>query len=509
MVVSMIPHHRPHPPVRQVALSHALIWMLVLSFILPPSLLAQNLPPQVAPPGMMQQASPGTPGSLFTPGGFNAPGAGGGFGQAIVTNPTALQPIVPTQTPCPTPLSSDLSSKGTVPNLNDYWPVEPSSLLPSSIEQRMKQEQEERDRRQEKLQAEKEKSSIEYQVQVEREKKGVSQLPFGQGVVPSLQQPAAQAQGQPGNQPGSSPGGVRPLPEKKAFTAELLRQQDFNVEEAFAEFSVLHGVKSRVRQFGYDFFEAQANTFSPIQDIPVGPDFIVGPQDSLAVHIWNVPDPSFNRSFIVPVERDGMIVIPQVGAIPVGGQTFSQVEQTVRSRLSNLLKRFELHVSMARIRTIKVYVVGEVVRPGAYEISALATTSNALYAACGPARSGSLRQVKVMREGKTVAELDLYDFLLRGDRRFDQRLQSGDVVLVPPLGPVVAVSGSIKRPAIYEVKPGVRLTELLTLAGGLTPLSDRQRCHLFRLDPERGRIMVDVDLVGALASQGHEKAGLA
>jgi hypothetical protein len=117
------------------------------------------------------------------------------------------------------------------------------------------------------------------------------------------------------------------LPEKKAFTAELLRQQDFNVEEAFAEFSVLHGVKSRVRQFGYDFFEAQANTFSPIQDVPVGPDFIVGPQDSLAVHIWNVPDPSFNRSFIVPVERDGMMVIPQVGAIPVGGQTFSQVEQ--------------------------------------------------------------------------------------------------------------------------------------------------------------------------------------
>ena len=506
MVVSMIPHHRATLPARRVALSHALIWMLVSSFILPPSLLAQNLPPQAVPPGMMQQSAPGTPGSLFTPGGFNAPGAGGGFGQAIVTNPTALQPIVPTQTPCPIPLSSDLSSKGTVPNLNDYWPVEPSSLLPSSIEQRMKQEQEERDRRQEKLQAEKEKSSIEYQVQVEREKRGVSQLPFGQGVVPSLQQPAAQTQGQPGNSPGGQPGGARPLPEKKAFTAELLRQQDFNVEEAFAEFSVLHGVKSRVRQFGYDFFEAQANTFSPIQDIPVGPDFIVGPQDSIAVHIWNVPDPSFNRSFIVPVERDGMMVIPQVGAIPVGGQTFSQVEQTVRSRLSNLLKRFELHLSMARIRTIKVYVVGEVIRPGAYEISALATTSNALYAACGPARSGSLRQVKVMREGKTVAELDLYDFLLRGDRRFDQRLQSGDVVLVPPLGPVVAVSGSIKRPAIYEVKPGVRLTELLTLAGGLTPLSDRQRCHLFRLDPERGRIMVDVDLVGALASQGHEKS---
>lgn len=487
--------------------SHAVTWLLIVSFILPPSLLAQNLPAQQGVPGMMQQPGPAVPGGLFGQGGFNTPGAVGGFGQAIVTNPTALQPIVPNQAPCPIPPPSDLASKGTVPNLNDYWPVEPSSLLPSSIEQRMKQEQEERDRRQEKLQADKEKSSIEYQVQVEREKKGVAQLPFGQGVVPGNQLPANQTPPQAaGTPPVTQSGGQRPLPEKKSFTAEVLRQQDFNVEEAFAEFSVLHGVKSRVRQFGYDFFEAQANTFSPIQDVPVGPDYMVGPQDSLAVHIWNVPDPNFNRSFIVPVERDGMIVIPQVGAIAVGGQPFSQVEQTVKARLSSLLKRFEVHVSMARIRTIKVFVVGEVIRPGAYEISALATASNALYAACGPARSGSLRQVKVMREGKSVAELDLYDFLLRGDRRFDQRLQSGDVVLVPPLGPVVAVSGSIKRPAIYEVKPGVRLTELLTLAGGLTPLSDRQRCHLFRLDPERGRIMIDVDLVGALASQGHEKS---
>lgn len=155
---------------------------------------------------------------------------------------------------------------------------------------------------------------------------------------------------------------------------------------------------------------------------------------------------------------------------------------------------------------MKVYVVGEVARPGAYELSALATASNAIYAACGPSRSGSLRQIRIMREGKTVGQLDLYDFLLQGDRRQDNRLQAGDVVLVPPLGPVVAISGSIKRPAIYEVKPGARLTELLTLAGGLTPLSDRQRCHLFRQDPAlQERNMIDVDLIRALASQGAEK----
>jgi hypothetical protein len=172
-------------------------------------------------------------------------------------------------------------------------------------------------------------------------------------------------------------------------TAQDLTTKDFTVEEAFAQFSVLHGVKGRLQQFGYDFFDTQATSFAPVLDAPVGPDYVVGPQDSLSIHIWNVPDQSLNRSYIVPVERDGMIIIPQIGAISVGGLTFSQAERAITSRLSAHLKRFEVHVAMARLRTIKVYVVGEVVRPGAYEISSLATVSNAMYAACGPARSGS------------------------------------------------------------------------------------------------------------------------
>ncbi|MBA5871767.1 MAG: hypothetical protein GDA68_17505, partial [Nitrospira sp. CR2.1] len=256
MGISRYSSHRTRGSLRSSLCAHTIIWMLVTSFVLPPSLLAQHLQSQPAVPGgLQQQPGPGVSGGLLTPGGFAIPGTGGQLGQAIVTNPTALQPIVPNQVPCPIPLASDLSTKGTVPNLNDYWPVEPSSLLPSSIEQRMKQEQEERDRRQEKLQAEKEKSSIEYQVQVEREKKGVAQLPFGQGAVLGLQPSLSQTPPQPVTPPAGQPGVGRPLPEKKVFTAELLRQQDFNVEEAFAEFSVLHGVKSRVRQFGYEFFE--------------------------------------------------------------------------------------------------------------------------------------------------------------------------------------------------------------------------------------------------------------
>lgn len=482
---------------------NAVIWLLVGGMVLPPSLLAQTLTNPVIPsspsgssvsPSISNQLSP------FLP--FGNYGLPTPPGQAIVTNPTATQPIVPQHAPCPTPTAPDLSPENTVPNLNDYWPMAANSLLPTSVEQRMRQEEEERDRQLERLQAEKEKRGLELQSQVEREKKGVSQLNGLQSAV----------QGAVGGMPGQFQAQLnqqKQQVEQKPFTAELLRHQDFSVEEAFAQFSVLQGIKSRLKQFGYDFFDAHAGGFTSLQDVPVGADYVIGPQDSLAVHIWNVPDQNFNRSYIAPVERDGMVVIPQVGAIPVGGQTFSQAERTIHARLSMLLKRFELHVSMARIRTMKVYVVGEVARPGAYELSALATASNAIYAACGPSRSGSLRQVRIMRDGKTVGQLDLYDFLLQGDRRQDNRLQAGDVVLVPPLGPVVAISGSVKRPAIYELKPGTRLTELLTLAGGLTPLSDRQRCHLFRQDPAlKERNMIDVDLVRALASQGQEKSRL-
>lgn len=479
------------------------IWLLVGGMVVPPSLLAQTLTNPALPsspsgssasPSISSQMSP------FLP--FGNYGLPTPPGQAIVTNPTAIQPIVPQHAPCPMPTAPDLSPENTVPNLNDYWPMAANSLLPTSVEQRMRQEEEERDRQLERVQAEKEKRGLELQSQVEREKKGVSQL---QGLQSAMQGAVGGMQGQAQNQLNQQKLQV----EQKPFTAELLRHQDFSVEEAFAQFSVLQGVKSRLKQFGYDFFDAHAGGFTSLQDVPVGPDYVIGPQDSLAVHIWNVPDQNFNRSYIAPVERDGMVVIPQVGAIPVGGQTFSQAERTIHARLSLLLKRFELHVSMARIRTMKVYVVGEVARPGAYELSALATASNAIYAACGPSRSGSLRQVRIMREGKTVGQLDLYEFLLQGDRRQDNRLQAGDVVLVPPLGPVVAISGSVKRPAIYELKPGTRLTELLTLAGGLTPLSDRQRCHLFRQDPAlQERNMIDVDLVRALASQGQEKSRL-
>src|SRR5712692_2435179 len=432
-----------------------MVWVLCLALLAPPTALAQGLSGSSTTPvpyGML-------------PGGTAAPLPG----QPIITNPTALQPVVPAQVHCPAPAAPSQAAGTGIPSLNEFWPTETGTLLPSSVEQRMRQERE------------------------ERQEKVSPPTQAGPGTAMSSSQAMAQAT--------ITPTVPTPTPKEPSLT------RDFTIEEAFAQFSVLQGVKARLKQFGYEFFDVQATSFAPVLDVPVGPDYVIGPQDSLSVHIWNVPDQNFNRSYIVPVERDGTVVIPQVGAIPLGGLTFSQAEQVIHNRLSALLKRFDVYVAMARLRTIKVYVVGEVIRPGAYELSALASVSNAIYAACGPAKSGSLRQVRVMREGKPLADLDFYDFLLRGDRSQDRRLQAGDVVVVPPLGMITAISGSVKRSAIYEVKPGARLSDLLSLAGGLTPLADQRRCHLFRLDPGRGRYLMDVDLTATVLTRATNKDG--
>ncbi|MFO0767162.1 MAG: hypothetical protein U0231_10305 [Nitrospiraceae bacterium] len=289
-----------------------LIWMICSAMVLPPALLAQTLP--VPLPGLgsagASAGSPVAPSIPFGAGALGLYGLQGSPGQPIVTNPTALQPLTPTQTPCPTRPTADLSPESTIPNLNDYWPLEPRSLLPGSVEQRLRQEQEELDRKQETLRVQKERRELEYQAQVEREKQTLARRP-GQAGIPGALVPMLPGQQVP-SADQRAPLTVQDA-EKKPFTGELLRAQDFSIEEAFAQFSILQGVKSRLKQFGYEFFDANANTFSPVQDVPVGPDYVIGPQDSLGVHIWNVPDQSFNRSYIAPVERDGMLVLPQVG----------------------------------------------------------------------------------------------------------------------------------------------------------------------------------------------------
>lgn len=271
-----------------------------------------------------------------------------------------------------------------------------------------------------------------------------------------------------------------------------------SIEEAFSQFFLLQGMTNQLRQFGYNFFDLSFSSFPQVMDMPVGPDYVLGPEDSLAIHIWNVPDPNFNRTFITSVERDGTLFLPPVGTIPLSGSTFGQVQKIIHAKLSTVLKRFDLHISMGRLRSIKVSVVGEVIRPGAYALSSLATVSHALYAACGPAKSGSLRHVQLIRGNKVMAELDYYRFLNDGDRSQDLQLLSGDTVLIKPIGPVVAIGGPVRRPAIYEIKDQMTMPELIELAGGLAPSADRRRCTLFRVEAGKKRVIMSVNLESML-----------
>ena len=202
-----------------------------------------------------------------------------------------------------------------------------------------------------------------------------------------------------------------------------------------------------LRQFGYAVFQKAISTFAPVTNVPVGPDYIIGPGDSFTVTLWGRTD----ARYTVVVDRNGQIVLPEVGALKVWGMKFDAMESYLHSEMSRKFTDFKMSVTMDRLRTIQVFVVGEAATPGTYTVSSLSTVINALFAAGGPSKNGSLRKIRLLRTGADSNGIDLYTFLLGGDRRSDARLQDGDTILIPLIGPVVAVAGNVKRPAIYEM----------------------------------------------------------
>ncbi len=230
----------------------------------------------------------------------------------------------------------------------------------------------------------------------------------------------------------------------------------------------------RLRRFGSEFFRSHttiptANLFSPSSasmplDIPLGPDYVLGPGDELNISMWGGVSQSINRT----IDRQGRITLPESGEIQVAGLTLEKAQDAVSGALQPQFRNAHVAVTVARLRTIRIYVVGDVQRPGAYDISSLASPFTALIAAGGPNAIGSLRVMRHYRNERLIGEIDIYDFLLHGVRGIDDRLQGGDTLLVPPVGPQVAVYGAVKRPAIYELNRENTLTAVLDDAGGLT-----------------------------------------
>jgi protein involved in polysaccharide export with SLBB domain len=247
-----------------------------------------------------------------------------------------------------------------------------------------------------------------------------------------------------------------------------------------------------LKPFGYDLFDNAPSTFAPITDVPVPADYVVGAGDVLDVQLYG----SQNRSFSLTVSRDGRINFPQLGPISVGGRHFSQVRAEVEGRVARQMIGVSASISMGDMRSIQVFVLGEVRVPGAYSVSGLATMTTALFASGGVKAIGSLRNIQLKRQGALVRRLDLYDMLLRGDTSNDAKLLPGDVIFIPPVGSTVSVVGEVRRPAIYELKGAESVADAVAMAGGLTTEADAARGALTRVDEQRRRVVLDVDLTG-------------
>jgi polysaccharide export outer membrane protein len=225
-------------------------------------------------------------------------------------------------------------------------------------------------------------------------------------------------------------------------------------------------------------------------DLPVGPDYVVGPGDSLTIDLWG----GISTKLVRIVDRQGRVTLPEAGPVLVSGRSLGEVQQAVQRAISTQYRDTSTDVSVSRLRTIRIYVVGEVEEPGAYDISSLSTALNALVGAGGVTPRGSLRSLKHMRGKQELEEIDAYDLLLHGVSPDAKKLENGDTLMVPSVGPQVTVTGMVRRPAIYELNGEETVEDVLELAGGILPAAALRHVEVQRLEAHEKRTMLSLDL---------------
>jgi len=240
--------------------------------------------------------------------------------------------------------------------------------------------------------------------------------------------------------------------------------------------------------FGADLFRQVPSTFSPLNLVPVPPDYMIGPGDELRIRVWG----QVNFTANVRVDRTGEIYLPQVGEVHVAGIPYSALDAHLRTAIGRVYRNFDLTADIGQIRAIQVYVSGEARRPGVYTVSSLSTLVDAIFASGGPSPTGSLRNIELRRGGTVVTVFDLYALLIHGNKSKDAPLQSGDVIFIPPAGPEAAITGSVRVPAIYELRAGETLADALADAGGATAVAAETRVSIERIDDHRDRYSMEV-----------------
>jgi protein involved in polysaccharide export with SLBB domain len=240
--------------------------------------------------------------------------------------------------------------------------------------------------------------------------------------------------------------------------------------------------------YGANLFQRVPSTFAPVDMTPVPSDFVIGPGDELRIRVWG--QLSFQAN--VRVDRTGDIYLPQVGPVHVASVPFAQLDNQLRSAIGRVFHNFDLTVDLGQIRSIQIYLAGEAFTPGVYTISSLSTLVDALFAGGGPNAEGSLRNIELRRGSQTITHFDLYDLLVRGYNSSDAKLLSGDVIYIPPVGPQIAITGSIKSPGIYELLPGETLSAALNHAGGVSTVASGARISVERIEGHNERQAMEI-----------------
>ncbi len=258
-------------------------------------------------------------------------------------------------------------------------------------------------------------------------------------------------------------------------------------------------VSTDIRQFGYDLFRQPPSTFAPVDYAPVSPNYLLGPGDEVRISVWG----TINGEFAPVIDINGKILLPSVGVVHLSGLTFAEGKAFIEKEFSRQYKpsQVKINVSMGRLRAIRVFVVGNARKPGGYTISSYAALANALFAAGGPNKVGSLRNIQVKRNGQTLVHFDLYDLLLKGDKTKDVRLMPEDVVFIPPIGPLAGIAGNVRTPAIYEMKGETTLGDLIDMAGGLNDIAFTGRVQIIRIVDNHRQTVLEYNLTEQSANQ--------
>ncbi len=249
-------------------------------------------------------------------------------------------------------------------------------------------------------------------------------------------------------------------------------------------------VDTDLKPFGYGLFANIPTTFTPSAGIPVSGDYLLGPGDSLDILFYG----KVNSAFTLEINREGFVDFPELGPVGLAGLTYGEAKEMLRARIAAQIIGTQVSISMGTLRSMQIFVLGEAFKPGAYTVSSLSTITHALISSGGISDIGSLRNVELKRQGRTVAVLDLYDLLLLGDTTHDLRLQAADVIFIPTVGARVSVDGHVLRPAIYELKGNESVAELIELAGGLSSTAFPQSSKLERIDTSGFLTVFDLNL---------------